>query len=164
MSNSCDSLDCGPPGSSVHDILQARILEWVAFPFSKGSSWLRDQTQVSCTAGRVFTNWMGKCVAIIFSQTEQQKCSHNLETEYFHHPPNSLIFICFQSLGFFNCSFNLVFLKDKWLWVIFTVFIEIPISSLVKSTLTLTILKVRFYFILNLWEFFVYSEYMPVIG
>ena len=35
MSNSCDSLDCSPPGSSVHDILQARILEWVAFPFSK---------------------------------------------------------------------------------------------------------------------------------
>ena len=43
-------MDCSPPGSSVHGILQARILEWVAIFFSKGSSQLRDQTQVSCIA------------------------------------------------------------------------------------------------------------------
>ena len=43
----CEPVDCSPPGSSVHRILQARILEWVAFPFSKGSSQPRDQTQVS---------------------------------------------------------------------------------------------------------------------
>ena len=42
---------------TVHGILQARILEWVAFPFSRGPSQPRDQTQVSCTAGRFFTNW-----------------------------------------------------------------------------------------------------------
>ena len=41
----------------VHWILQARILEWVAFPFSMGSSWPRDQTQVSCIASRFFTIW-----------------------------------------------------------------------------------------------------------
>ena len=41
----------------VHGILQAKLLEWVAFPFSRGSSQLRDQIQVSCTAGRFFTNW-----------------------------------------------------------------------------------------------------------
>ena len=51
----CNPLDCSPPGSSVHGILQARILEWVAIPFSRGSSWPRDQTQVSCIAGRFFT-------------------------------------------------------------------------------------------------------------
>jgi len=45
----------GQPGSSVHGILQAKILKWVAFPFSRGSSPLRDQTQVSCIAGRFFT-------------------------------------------------------------------------------------------------------------
>ena len=39
-------MDCSPPGSSVHGILQARILEWVAIPFSRGSSWPRDRTQV----------------------------------------------------------------------------------------------------------------------
>ena len=40
----CDPMDCSPPGSSVHGILQARILEWVAIAFSKGSSQLRAQT------------------------------------------------------------------------------------------------------------------------
>ena len=43
----CDPIDCGPPGSSVHGILQARILEWVAIPSSRGSSQLRDRTQGS---------------------------------------------------------------------------------------------------------------------
>ena len=50
-------MDCSPPGSSVHGILQARILEWVAIPFSGGSSWPRDWTQVSCIAGLFFTTW-----------------------------------------------------------------------------------------------------------
>ena len=42
---------------TVHGILQARILEWVSFPFSRGSSQPRDQTQVSCIVGRFFNNW-----------------------------------------------------------------------------------------------------------
>ena len=50
-------MDCSLTGSSVHGILQARILEWVAFPFSRGSSQPRDQMQVSCTAGRFLTIW-----------------------------------------------------------------------------------------------------------
>ena len=50
-------LDCSPPGSSVHGILQARKLEWVAIPFSRGSSLPSDRTQVSCIAGRFFTIW-----------------------------------------------------------------------------------------------------------
>ena len=48
-------MDCSPPGSSVHRISQARILEWVASSFSKGSSQPRDQTSVSHIAGRFFT-------------------------------------------------------------------------------------------------------------
>ena len=52
----CDPMDCNPPGSSVHEIFQARILEWVAISFSRGSSQPRDRTQVSCTAGRFFTD------------------------------------------------------------------------------------------------------------
>ena len=48
----CDPMDC-----TVHRILQARILEWVTFPFSRGSSQPRDQTHVSCIAGRFFTSW-----------------------------------------------------------------------------------------------------------
>jgi len=48
----CDPVDCSPPGSSVPGILQARILEWVAIPFSRGSSRPRDQTMSSALAGR----------------------------------------------------------------------------------------------------------------
>ena len=51
----CHPVDYNPPGSSVSGNLQARILEWVAIPFSSGSPWPRDQTQVSCVAGRFFT-------------------------------------------------------------------------------------------------------------
>ena len=51
----CDLMDYSPPGSSVHGILQARILEWVAFPFSRGYSQPRDQTRVSGIAGGFFT-------------------------------------------------------------------------------------------------------------
>ena len=53
----CDPMDCSPPVSSVQGILQARLLEWVAIPFSRGSSQPRDRTQVSWTAGRFFTIW-----------------------------------------------------------------------------------------------------------
>ena len=48
----CDPLDCSPPGSSVHGILQARILEWVVISFSRGSFQPRDQTWVSHIVGR----------------------------------------------------------------------------------------------------------------
>ena len=51
----CDIMDCSPPGSSDPGILQARILEWGAFSFSRGSSPPRDQTQVSGIAGGFFT-------------------------------------------------------------------------------------------------------------
>ena len=50
-----DSMNCSPPDTCVHGILQARILEWVAVYFSRGSSQPRDRTHVSCTAGRYFT-------------------------------------------------------------------------------------------------------------
>ena len=58
MSNSCNPMACSPPGSSVHGILQARILEWVSIPFSRGSSWPRDWSWVSHIAGRFFTIWV----------------------------------------------------------------------------------------------------------
>ena len=53
----CDSMDFSLPGSSVHGILQARILEWVGISFSRGFSWPRDQTQLSHIAGRCFPIW-----------------------------------------------------------------------------------------------------------
>ena len=53
----CDPMDCSLPGSSIRGILHARVLEWVAISFSRRSSQPRDQTQVSCIAGRRFTIW-----------------------------------------------------------------------------------------------------------
>ena len=58
VSDFCDPMDCSPPGSSVHGILLARILEWVAITFFRGSSRPRDGTWVSCIlTGRFFTVW-----------------------------------------------------------------------------------------------------------
>ena len=54
----CNLVDCSTPGSSMHGISQARILEWVTISFSGGSSQPRSRSQVSCIAGRFFTVWV----------------------------------------------------------------------------------------------------------
>ena len=51
----CNTVDCSPPGSSVHGIFQARILEWVAMLFSRGSSQPRDGTLVSCIGRQILS-------------------------------------------------------------------------------------------------------------
>ena len=56
----CDPRGCSLPVSSVHGIFQARVLEWVAISFSRGSSWPRDRTQVSHIAGRRFIVWANR--------------------------------------------------------------------------------------------------------
>ena len=53
----CNPMDCSLPGSSVHGIFQAGVLEWVAISFSRRSSQPKDWTQVSCAVGRCFTIW-----------------------------------------------------------------------------------------------------------
>ena len=60
----CDPVDCSLPGSSVHGILQARILEWVTISFSRGSSWPRDRTRVSRIGGRRFNLWATREAAL----------------------------------------------------------------------------------------------------
>ena len=55
VAQSCPAL-CDPMDCTAHGILQARILEWVAFPYSRGSSQPRDRTQASHTAGEFFTS------------------------------------------------------------------------------------------------------------
>ena len=87
-----DPMDYGPSGSSVHEIFQTRILEWIAISFSRGSSRPRDWTQVSCTAGRFFTDWATReayliCFSLnefrwyqlmfISNMTLQEKCEVN---------------------------------------------------------------------------------------
>ena len=61
----CDPMHCSPPGSSVHGFSQARILEWVAISFSRGSSWPSDRTWVPCTTGRFFTDWVTRRAQMI---------------------------------------------------------------------------------------------------
>ena len=65
----CDRMDYSPPGSSVHGIIQARILEWAVTPFSRGSSWPRDPPQVSHFAGRFFTVWATREASEVRAQT-----------------------------------------------------------------------------------------------
>ena len=60
-------MDCSLPASSVHGIFQARLLEWVAISFSRGSSWPRDWTSISCIAGRCFTEAF--CQSVQFSHS-----------------------------------------------------------------------------------------------
>ena len=65
VTQSCLTLFIDPMDYTAHGILQARILEWVAFPFSRGSSQPRDRTQVSSIAGGSFTNWAIRWLVII---------------------------------------------------------------------------------------------------
>ena len=62
----CDLLNCSLQGSSIHGIFQARILEWVAISFSRGSFQPRDWTQVCCTTGRFFTYWAMREAPLLF--------------------------------------------------------------------------------------------------
>ena len=71
-------MDCSLPSSSVHRIFQARILKWVAISFSRGYSWSRDWTWVSCTAGRFFTNWAKGIIFFSLILTNKEKISMKL--------------------------------------------------------------------------------------
>ena len=70
MSDSFNPGDCSLPGSFVHGIPQTRILEWVAIPFSRGSSWPRDWTQGSYIAGRFFTVWATRIIFYFMDASE----------------------------------------------------------------------------------------------
>ena len=72
----CNPMDCSLTGSSLHGILQARVLEWVAVSFSRGSSRRRDQTRVSCIPGRRFKIWA----------TREAHSLWNLNTFFFQTP------------------------------------------------------------------------------
>ena len=82
-------MDCSLPGSSVHGISQIRILEWVAISFSRGSSWHRDWTWVSLTAGRFFTIW-ATSKASVTSLSVCVSCSVVSDSLWPHGLPNRL--------------------------------------------------------------------------
>ena len=76
----CNRLDCSPPDSSVHGIFSARILEWVAIPFSRGSFWPRDWTWVSCIAGKFFTIWATRKIPEDLEQKLMEDHEHQVAT------------------------------------------------------------------------------------
>ena len=84
-----DSMDCSPPGSSVHGIFQAKVLEWVAISFSRRSSRHRDQTRVSCVfcpaVGFFTTEPLGKLLAS--SSMWHQKCLQALPNVHWRQVP-----------------------------------------------------------------------------
>ena len=81
-------MDCSSPGSSVHGILQARILEWVVVPFSRGSSSPRNRTQVFRIAGRFFTIWAIR-EALLLKPLEKDIKAKEIQTVL-----SSTVFIC----------------------------------------------------------------------
>ena len=104
---------CSPPGSSVHEIPQARILEWVAIPFSRGSSPPRDQTWVSRIAGRFFTIWATR-------ETKLAKCKDNT-VESLEHGAGLCHFLTIVTLGknslflyFFIFKIGVIVVKTSW--------------------------------------------------
>ena len=74
MSDSLWPYGCSLAGSSVHGILQARIVEWVAIPFPRRYSWPRDQTWVSCIEGRWFTVLATKEAQFMYIYTHTHNC------------------------------------------------------------------------------------------
>ena len=107
----CDPMDCSPPGFSVYGILQARILEWVAIPFSRGSYWPRDRTQVSCIAGRFFTVWATREV--------QYMCINQF----------------FSSCSSFSFNISVLMLKPPWFFVV----VVSPLHNLLFLQISITI-------------------------
>ena len=90
-----DPMDCGPPGSSVHGSLQARILECVAMPSSRGSSQPRDRTWVSCIGRQILYHWASREAFISFL------------ISFFSHSVSVCQFCCY----IFECTYYFVYLK-----------------------------------------------------
>ena len=82
----CDPMDCSLPGSSVHGIFQARVLEWVAISFARRSSRPRDRSQVSLIVGRHFTIWATRKVQslVIACSKYSQKCYYFILSRYIY--------------------------------------------------------------------------------
>ena len=90
----CDPVDCSLPGSSIHGILWARILEWVAISFSRISSWARE-ARISLIAGRRFTVWATREAWTKTYIKNKSKIKGNFKEILFVH-------ICWEIIKFFN--------------------------------------------------------------
>ena len=92
-------MDCCLPGSSIHGILQARILEWLALPYSKDSSWPRDQTCISCAAGGFLTHWaiISKNISLLRGGWESEKVGAPEDSTFLPESICAWIWLCTHS-------------------------------------------------------------------
>ena len=129
-----------PPGSSVHGIFQARILEWVAIPFSRGSSQPRDRTQVSHIAGRFFTVWATREAPNPLPFSDEHAAAPNCSKmrnsssrtkswKHFFRIPRKLSFSFTYYENKHSISYNCT-IKKEWYFTAFVPFITDPCKSL----------------------------------
>ena len=108
----CDPMDYHLPGSSVHGISQARILEWVAIPFSRGSSQPRDGTQVSCIAGGFLTIWATRePLRFLPQEWGRQTKGILLGSSYLSRNPSHHRIACWS-----DSRFQLLAQYSLWIW------------------------------------------------
>ena len=93
-----DPMDCNLSGCSVHGIFQARVLEWIAISFSRGSSRPRNRTWVSCIAGRHFTIWATRETNVLwiicyFCRTKTSVTDQAMRITYKHTHTHTYIYI-----------------------------------------------------------------------
>ena len=92
-------MDYSPPGSSVRGILQTRILEWVAIPFSRGPSWPRDRTWVSHITGRYLTVWATRAACLQYANHQAQNHTSSIWSLYLRRQYSSIFIILGQVPG-----------------------------------------------------------------
>ena len=113
----CDFMDYSPPGSSVHGILQARTLEWVAIRFSRESFWRRDWTWVSCVVGIFFTVWATK-EKIYLHRYRVPDCVLGIVLRVIHRYPVCLflilIYTCMYAVSLFPRKILHFFVPTKY--------------------------------------------------
>ena len=106
----CDPMDCSLPGFSVRGIFQARVLEWIAMSFSRGSSRPRNRTRVSRTAGRCFTYRLSHQGSPWMSHNNNSGYSDTRETHYSPDAATCWNFTYIISLNPYHSLMSLVFL------------------------------------------------------
>ena len=120
-------MDFRPPGSSVHWIFQARILEWVVISFSRGTSWLRDWTRISCTGGRFSTDWA----------TREALCILNHHTVYLK---NHIYSICGGGVCVYSFITSVKLEKIMKIYI-FGIFMMLPLLKKIYASANDTLLK-----------------------
>ena len=176
-----DPMDCSPTGSSIHGIFQARILEWVAIPFSRGSSQLSHRTQVSCIIGRFFMVWATREASgiksswfssIIFPGDDCYSLLIHLPSSILHTTETALFQICksenllfsflspsMASINLNYFSFTIDFFSLKW-FIFFTYCSKVSERTSKCEQVKVTIINYNVHLDIAIW-FGVYCKWSP---